>query len=420
MNATDAVRIVEALRNGTPPQRGVEAYSVGLDKLVGGVRQFHLAGIADRGLMRFVSGSWGAGKTHFFRVLRDVGVDANCLVSNVQLNVNEAPLNKFEKVFHAIVRSIQTPRQHQAGAQPQAEPFAEVLSEGMAFLATGVHAPPETVTHDTVSGATAKLMSDRSIDIDFKRLVERYWSTYLSDGADQVAIEGVRADIMQWFAGEGTIGHYRKTYGVNKMVARENAKLMLQSLAGFVRLAGYAGLLILFDEAEQSYSVMRKSALKDAQNNLLALINDIENLRGLFLIYATTPDFYTDPKHGIVTYGALAQRIGAPEDHPPRALEKVWNLDAIEPALGDYQAAGRKIRDIYLAAYGGSGGTLDEDKALDTFVNELHGTHPSMSGVRFWRVLVTALIARCDDLQSGEARPTTTIYRDVMERLRDA
>src|SRR5258708_9871027 len=171
------------------------------------------------------------------------------------------------------------------------------------------------------------------------------------------------------------------------MVGREKAKLMLQSLAGFVRLGGYAGLLILFDEAEQSYSVMRKSQVRDAQNNLLAIINDIENLPGLFLIYARTPDFYTDSKHGIVTYGALAQRIGAPEAHPPKALEKVWNLDAVEPALRDYQAAARKIRDIYVAGYSEVQLALRDDVLLDGFVQELLQGHPSMSGVRFWRVL---------------------------------
>ncbi len=57
---------------------------------------------------------------------------------------------------------------------------------------------------------------------------------------------------------------------------------MLRSLAGFAKLAGYKGILILFDEAEQSYSVMRKSALREAQNNLLSLINNIQALPGIF------------------------------------------------------------------------------------------------------------------------------------------
>jgi len=64
------------------------------------------------------------------------------------------------------------------------------------------------------------------------------------------------------------------------------------------RLSGYQGLLIEFDEAEMAYSTMRKAALREAHNNLLSLINNIEMIPGLFLIYATTPDFFNDPKHG--------------------------------------------------------------------------------------------------------------------------
>ena len=79
-----------------------------------------------------------------------------------------------------------------------------------------------------------------------------------------------------------------------------------------MRLSGYKGVLILFDEAEQAYSIMRRAALRAAHDNLLSLINNIESSRGLFLIYATTLDFFTDPTHGIVVYGALSGRVGNP------------------------------------------------------------------------------------------------------------
>ena len=62
-----------------PPQRGVDQYSVGNEKLIAGVKRFHLSAISDGGIIRFVSGSWGAGKTHFFRLLRDVRSRRNAL-----------------------------------------------------------------------------------------------------------------------------------------------------------------------------------------------------------------------------------------------------------------------------------------------------------------------------------------------------
>ena len=201
-------------------------------------------------------------------------------------------------------------------------------------------------------------MAEPSIDIDFKKMVQKYWETYLPESAEPSLREQTQAEILQWFSGEGSLGAFRKRFGVNKMVSKDTAKLLFQSLAGFVRLAGYRGLLILFDEAEQAYSIMRKSALRDAHNNLLSLINNIESMPGLFLIYATTPDFFTDPKHGIVIYGALQGRIGKPDERPPRALDTIWNLDAVITSPTDYQAAAQKIRHVYAAAYPEAAGQL--------------------------------------------------------------
>jgi hypothetical protein len=203
------------------------------------------------------------------------------------------------------------------------------------------------------------------------------------------------------------------------MVSKENAKLMLQSLAGFVRQAGYRGLVILFDEAEQAYSVMRKSALRDAQNNLLSLINNIESLSGLFLLYATTPDFYTDPKHGIVTYGALSGRIGKPEQRPPRALDTIWNLDAVETTLADYQDAANRIRSIYATAFPEAQARLPTEAALQETVAELYRLHPSLAAIRFWRLLVSAVITALDDHLEGEVRDPGILYDDVMTRLKE-
>jgi hypothetical protein len=195
---------------------------------------------------------------------------------------------------------------------------------------------------------------------------------------------------------------------------------MLQSLAEFIRLSGYRGLLILFDEAEGAYSLIKRSELKDAHNNLLSLINKIEGILGLFLLYGTTPDFYTDPKHGIVIYGALSGRIGMPEGRPPRALDNIWNFDAVTPELDTFRSAASKIRSVYSAAYPEAASALPSEEEINTFVSDLFSMHPAMSQVRFWRVLVSALIYRFDDSLEGETRPTETVYENVMDRLKEA
>lgn len=414
-----ATQVVESLRKGIPPQRGVDLYSVGNEKLIDGIGKYHLTGVGDRGIIRFISGSWGAGKTHFFRLLREVAFQSNCLVSNVELDINSAALNKFEKVFYAIVSHVLTPAYYTEYTTLEAAPFGTVVRESLAYLATGSRTIGGEITYEQYTKASEALMAHHGIDIDFKKMVQKYWETFLPESAEPTIVEQTRAEILQWFSGDGTIGNFRKRFGVSKMVSKENAKLMLQSLAGFVRLSGYRGLLILFDEAEQAYSVMRKSALRDAQNNLLSLINNIESLNGLFLLYATTPDFYTDPKHGIVTYGALSGRIGKPEQRHPRALDTIWNLDAVETTLADYQAAAKKIREVYATAFAEAESKLPADKDVQEKVAELFRIHPSLAAIRFWRLLVTALITDFDDHLEGEVRPTEKLYDDVMARLKE-
>jgi hypothetical protein len=414
-----ATQIVESLRKGIPPQRGVECYSVGNEKLMDGVRKFHLNGIADRGIIRFVSGSWGAGKTHFFRQLREAAFQSNCLVSTVELDVSSAALNKFQSVFAAIVRQIATPSYYAGNIVLEAAPFGTVVRESLAWLATGTREIGDEIPYEQYTKATETLMADHGIDIDFKKMIHKYWETFLPEAPDPSAIEQTRGEILQWFGGEGTVGAFRRRFGVSKMVSRENAKLMLQSLAAFVRLSGYKGLLILFDEAEQTYSVMGKSELRDAQNNLLSLINNIESLPGLFLLYATTPDFFSDPKHGIVVYGALSGRIGKPEERNPRALDTIWNLDAVETKLQDYQDAARKIRVVYAMAFPEAESALPNTAFVEKRTADLLDKYPKFERVRFWRLLVTALITDLDDHMQGEPRDTEKLYVDVMERLRE-
>jgi hypothetical protein len=205
------------------------------------------------------------------------------------------------------------------------------------------------------------------------------------------------------------------------VVARDTARLMLRSLGRFTLHAGYRGVAILFDEAEMSYSVMRRSDLKSAHNNLLHLINGVDESEGLFLVYATTPDFYIDPQHGIQKYGALASRIGKPTDVPPKALDKIWNFDAVEQTVDNYKTAALKERELYIRAYPEAAPRLSRPEELQAFVQELIDLHPQFSPLRFWRVLVAAVAARLDRENQGGGMPSTQdLYDDTVEKLREA
>lgn len=416
LGQVEALEVIESLRKGIPPKRYTSSYTAGTEDFLKKVRSFHLEGASTRGKLRFVSGSWGEGKTHLLRLLREEAFDANYLVSTVELNVDSTPFNKFEQVFYDIVRNITSPEMYRDGQLDLAAPFGEVLRR--ALLQAPVDSG-ETVSHERLQQAKERLFGADSIDIDFRRITTQYWETFLPESGDVPTVENERGRLLQWFAGEGTMALYRKL-GIQKLVNRSNARLMLQSLNRFTTHIGYRGLLILFDEAEMSYSTMRKSNLKQAHNNLLHLINSIDETEGLFLIYATTPDFYIDERHGITIYGALAQRIGKPEDRPPRPLDRIWNLDQVKSSLSDHLNAASKIRSIYITAYPEFAEAVPSEAELQDYAGKLLEAHPEFSRVSEWRILVSGTVEVLDArVQGEEVPPAEQVHDDIMEKLRN-
>jgi hypothetical protein len=167
---TIAMQMVESLKHGIPPEKGIQAYSVGNEKLINGIiRRSFFTNIKDIGRIRFVSGSWGAGKTHLFRLLGDMAFENNCLVSNVQLSNDDACLNKFEKVFSAIIRNINTPMGHDK--DDNASPLGIFLRESFAYLSKGNHLDCNSFSYEDYTRARQTLMANESIDIDFKKII---------------------------------------------------------------------------------------------------------------------------------------------------------------------------------------------------------------------------------------------------------
>ena len=416
---SQAIAIIESLRSGIPPRKGVNEYSAGNDDILNQIKNRHLQNVAGlSGKIRFISGSWGSGKSHFLAQLRETAFASNYLVSSVALSADEAPFNRFEEVFSRIVRQISSQDMHESGNAVLDAPLGEVFRRQLFGFSSA--RPGTMIDLETYDEACHKLMANQEINIDFRRLVGHYWKTYLPESGDPIILEDQRGKIMQWFSGEGTIGAYRKEFGVQTLVKRSNARALLRSLGRYAIHAGFNGIVVLLDEAEMSYSVMRKSELKKAHNNLLHLINSIQKSAGLFLVYATTPDFFTDEKHGIQIYGALAQRIGRPQEKPPRALDRVWNLDYAQPELADYQEAARKIRNLYITAYPEFENKIENRIALQNWVEELLNVHPRFSPVGFWRVLVAGLIKNFDDRVDGYEVPSPEqFHSNIIGRLRE-
>jgi hypothetical protein len=416
LTRSEAESIVESLRSGVPPQRFVSLYSAGGEDFLGAIRERHLHALGDRGRIRFVSGSWGSGKTHFLRRLREEAFEANFLVSSIQLSAQQAPLSHFERVIYEIVRGVCSPELYATGDAALTAPLGETLHFVLGRKAKEMGEPSAGYA---VKPLVSALHAEDHIDVDMRRVVDSFWTTYAQEDPDSDALRDRRAMLLQWFVGEGQPGLFRRMFQVQKTITKENARIMLKSFGQLARFLGYSGLVVLIDEAEMAHSVMKTADLKQAQNNLLSLINEIEAAPGLFLVYATVPEFFIDPKFGIQTYGALAQRIGKPEEEKPRALAKVWNLDAAQPSFADLCTCAERIRDIYVKAYPDVAepvGLID----VTQFTEDQRALHNEYDSISLWRFIVTAEINALDHVAEGLPLPSAQALRkSVLDKLRD-
>src|SRR5438105_4545717 len=105
MTAADAtsrlkrLQIVDALRRGTVPRRGLELFAVGMDRFAKAIDQELASAATGGGVFKAVRGEYGAGKTFFARWLEHRAMQAGFATAVVQISETDTPLYKMETVY---------------------------------------------------------------------------------------------------------------------------------------------------------------------------------------------------------------------------------------------------------------------------------------------------------------------------------
>jgi hypothetical protein len=117
---------------------------------------------------------------------------------------------------------------------------------------------------------------------------------------------------LRWLRGEySTKTEARQALGVRNIVDDADLYDGLKLIAALARLAGYAGLLVLFDEMVNLYKLQSKQARDQNYEQILAILNDTlqGNTRHLGFVFGGTPEFLTDTRRGLYSYAALQSRL---------------------------------------------------------------------------------------------------------------
>ena len=337
MDPVEAEGIIAAVRKGVPPEKGAELYSVGRDELLLYFNQTFEAlknkGISD---VKFISGDWGRGKSHFLDLLRDIALSNNFVVSEVELKSGEVSFDQLTLVIQRIMDNLVTTQSTLNGL----EGLLNVWSQNTARESeNNLFSTLETL----------------GIDGDMRAKIIQY-RRYRN------APEGPQFEkclqALRWFQGRET-----------KTQTWTNVPRFLKSFINFVRYAGYSGLIILLDEAEAITSLSRISKVDVANENVRQIIDNDQGTKYFYLVFASTPSFLGgEHEHGAQSYPALWRRI---RDQLPDLVSKSYKNVIVElPELSEAQLAdvAIKLKALYQISHGKSIRAVTESN-LKTLAN---------------------------------------------------
>src|SRR5260370_1016527 len=104
----DVEHVFEALRKGLVPERGLDAFAVGIEKQLGELhRQLDLAGDGE-GTVKFLRGGYGCGKTFMARLAVLDAQAQGFATSFVVVSDNDLKFHRFDDVYRKVLTELGT------------------------------------------------------------------------------------------------------------------------------------------------------------------------------------------------------------------------------------------------------------------------------------------------------------------------
>lgn len=181
-------------------------------------------------------------------------------------------------------------------------------------LAQDNQVDPEMLLLDLKKAIWNKVFKQPDLSRDFRVAMTHLCLAELAGGEEGATTIELLID---WLTGRNRAVSAVKPYQIFRKINRATARYHFESMAHWVRLAGYPGMVILLD-AERVMLAQNphddgifysKAAVLDAYEVLRQFIDGVDRLEGCF--FAVIPDFgfLEDPGRGIGAYQALKHRV---------------------------------------------------------------------------------------------------------------
>lgn len=359
--------IIQALRQGTVPDAGLDALAVGINHFVPVLdEELHDVSTGSSNF-KAIRGEYGSGKTFFTRFLAERAAARGFATAEVQISETETPLHKLETVYRKVIETLKTQTLQPSAFRKIIETWFYGLEEEAINAEPHLgeaNADTEALTAAVNARLEARLEELNSTAPGFAPALRGYRAA--CDRNDHATADA----LIDWLAGQPHVAAAAKrSAGIRGNLDHFGAMGSLQGLLTILRDAGHPGLLLVLDEVETLQRV-RGDVRDKALNALRQLIDEVSSGRypGLYLVITGTPPFFTG-EQGVRRLQPLAMRLATDFDTDP----KFDTGRAVQLRLVGFDHAklvelGCKVRDLY--ADGTDNGQHIRDVVDDAFITD--------------------------------------------------
>ncbi|MFZ5652568.1 MAG: BREX system ATP-binding domain-containing protein [Bacillota bacterium] len=241
-----------------------------------------------------VKGNFGNGKTHFLNIISRKATDMNFAVSFVPLS-KETPFDKLDRIFRRAAVGLRLP----GYSQPGFKPLLEVLKPG-GEEAEGILNYARRNLHPKI---------------------EAVLKNYLESSGDAYNQHILASDLAGDFIPNTQLKsihrlNFGRALSMPPFKVKENTFDYFRFLSHLIRICGYAGWVILFDEFEQ-LMYLGITAKTNAYLNAARFMSHSFGLKATYAVFSASSNLWSELiwKQKNSDYDIVPQRLAAKERH---------------------------------------------------------------------------------------------------------
>lgn len=298
----DVRHVFEALRKGLVPERGIDAFAVGIEPQRRELRRQLELARDNEGSIKFLRGGYGCGKTFMSRLALLDAQAHGFATSFVVVSDNDLRFHRFDDVYRKVMAELGTAVCPRGAIGDILDRWIGSVEEKLIALGADEEAPGfDAAVRKRLDEDLAALTGGQAPQ-DFIRVVQTIFDL---KQAGKIAEAGA---LISWLCGSGNVSAAAKrAAGVKGDIGSRNALDYLRGVLEIVKAAGYTGLVIVIDEAETILR-MRKDSRHKSLNGIRQIADVAGSYPGMLWLFTGTPEFF-DSRRGVAGLPPLHDRI---------------------------------------------------------------------------------------------------------------